>query len=96
VPIACAHNGTMSHGRAEKSGGSSLLVFAQFASHHSLYSLNVPLIGSRRKGKFGTFTEAELDAIEAEANKSIDLKKLVPVSAVDAVYFESAYYPGPG
>jgi len=27
VPIACAHNGTMSHGRAEKSGGSSLLVF---------------------------------------------------------------------
>jgi len=47
------------------------------------------------KGKFATFTEAELHAIEAEANKNIDLKEFVPVSAVDPVYFESAYYLGP-
>jgi len=37
------------------------------------------------KGKFATFTEAELHAIEAEANKNIDLKEFVPVSAVDPV-----------
>ena len=47
------------------------------------------------KGKFATFTEAELHAIEAEANKNIDLKEFIPVSAVDPVYFESAYYLGP-
>jgi DNA end-binding protein Ku len=47
------------------------------------------------KGEYAKLTDAELEAIEAEANKSIDLKEFVPVSKVDPIYFESAYYLGP-
>jgi DNA end-binding protein Ku len=47
------------------------------------------------KQKFATFTDAESDALEAEANKSIDLKEFVPVAKIDPVYFESVYYLGP-
>src|SRR5438093_4585477 len=47
------------------------------------------------KGKYIQLTEEELDALEAEANRSIDLKEFVAVSKVDPVYFESVYYLGP-
>jgi DNA end-binding protein Ku len=47
------------------------------------------------KGEYVQITEAELDTIEAEANRNIDLKEFVPVSTVDPVYFESAYFLGP-
>src|SRR5438552_9119350 len=47
------------------------------------------------KGKYIQLTEEELEALEAEANRSIDLKEFVPVSKVDPVYFESVYYLGP-
>jgi DNA end-binding protein Ku len=46
------------------------------------------------KGKYIQLTEEELDALEAEANRSIDLKEFVPVAKVDPVYFESSYYLG--
>jgi len=42
------------------------------------------------KGKYIQLTEEELDALEAEANRSIDLKEFVPVAKIDPVYFESA------
>jgi DNA end-binding protein Ku len=47
------------------------------------------------KGKYIQLTEEELEALEAEANRSIDLKEFVPVLKVDPIYFESAYYLGP-
>ena len=47
------------------------------------------------KGKYIQLTEEELDALEAEANRSIDLKEFVPVAKIDPVYFESVYYLGP-
>src|SRR5438093_6306766 len=47
------------------------------------------------KGKYIQLTEEELEALEAEANKSIDLKEFVPVGKIDPLYFESVYYPGP-
>ena len=47
------------------------------------------------KGKYIQLTEEELEALEAEANRSIDLKEFVPVGKIDPVYFESVYYLGP-
>jgi DNA end-binding protein Ku len=47
------------------------------------------------KGHYATFTEEELEALAAEANRNIDLKQFVPVSSVDPLYFESSYYLGP-
>src|SRR5436309_8548588 len=47
------------------------------------------------KGKYIQLTEEELDALEVEANRSIDLKEFVPVAKIDPVYFESVYYLGP-
>jgi len=47
------------------------------------------------KGKYIPLTEEELEALEAEANRSIDLKEFVPVAKIDPVYFESVYYLGP-
>jgi DNA end-binding protein Ku len=47
------------------------------------------------KGEYAKFTDAELETIEAEANKSIDLKEFVPILKVDPIYYESSYYLGP-
>jgi DNA end-binding protein Ku len=47
------------------------------------------------KGEYAKLTDAELEAIEAEANNSIDLKEFVPILKVDPIYFESSYYLGP-
>src|SRR5436309_13550579 len=41
------------------------------------------------KGKYIQLTEEELDALEAEANRNIELKEFVPVAKIDPVYFES-------
>jgi DNA end-binding protein Ku len=47
------------------------------------------------KGKYVQLTEEELDSVEAEANRAIELKQFVPLDSVDPVYFESSYYLGP-
>jgi DNA end-binding protein Ku len=47
------------------------------------------------KGKYVKLTEEELDSVEAEANRNIELKQFVPVESVDPVYFDSSYYLGP-
>ncbi len=47
------------------------------------------------KDKYVQITEEELDALEAEANRSIDLKEFVPLESVDPVYFENSYFLGP-
>lgn len=47
------------------------------------------------KGKYVKLTEEELDSVEAEANRAIELKQFVPLGSVDPVYFESSYYLGP-
>jgi DNA end-binding protein Ku len=47
------------------------------------------------KEKYIQVTEEELEALEAEANRSIDLKEFVPLETVDPVYFENSYYLGP-
>ncbi len=47
------------------------------------------------KGRYVTFTPAELEALEAESNHAIDITEFVPLSSVDPIYYENAHYLGP-
>jgi DNA end-binding protein Ku len=46
------------------------------------------------KDQYVPVTEEELENLEAEANKSIDLKEFIPLASVDPVYFENTHYLG--
>jgi DNA end-binding protein Ku len=48
------------------------------------------------KNQYVRFTEAELQSLETESSNNIALKNFVPLSTIDPVYFESAYYLGAG
>jgi DNA end-binding protein Ku len=47
------------------------------------------------KDQYVVFTEEELEALEEAASKAIEISEFVPASAVDPVYFDTAYYLGP-
>jgi DNA end-binding protein Ku len=47
------------------------------------------------KEQYVPITEEELESLEAEANKSIDLKEFLPLASVDPVYVENTHYLGP-
>jgi DNA end-binding protein Ku len=47
------------------------------------------------KGKYVKITEEELQSVEAEANRNIELKQFVPVETIDPVYFDNSWYLGP-
>ena len=47
------------------------------------------------KDQYVQITDEELDALEAEANRSIDLQEFLPLDSVDPVYFEISYNLGP-
>ena len=47
------------------------------------------------KDQYVLFTPDELKQMEMTATHSIDIKAFVPISAVDPIYFEKAYYLGP-
>jgi DNA end-binding protein Ku len=47
------------------------------------------------KDQYVRLAEAELETLETEASKSVDLKEFIPLSKVDPVYFESSHYLGP-
>jgi DNA end-binding protein Ku len=47
------------------------------------------------KDRYVRFTDEELKALEAEANRSIDIHEFVPLASVDPIYFEDAHYLGP-
>jgi DNA end-binding protein Ku len=47
------------------------------------------------KDQYVLFTDEELKALEAEANRSIDIQEFVPLTEVDPIYFENAHYLGP-
>jgi DNA end-binding protein Ku len=47
------------------------------------------------KDKYVQLTEEELDSLDAEANKNIDIKEFIPLASVDPVYFENTHYLGP-
>jgi DNA end-binding protein Ku len=47
------------------------------------------------KGKYVEVTSEELDALEAEAHRSVEIQEFVPQDCVDPVYFSKTYYLGP-
>ena len=47
------------------------------------------------KGQYVTFTNEELKSFETEANKAVEIQEFVPISKVDPIYLEKAYYLGP-
>ena len=47
------------------------------------------------KGQYIRVTEDELEALEGEASKDIDITEFVPLASVDPVYLDKAYYLGP-
>jgi DNA end-binding protein Ku len=48
------------------------------------------------KDQYVQLTEAELESLEAESSNNIELKEFIPLSKIDPLYFESAYYLGAG
>src|SRR5438034_8955354 len=47
------------------------------------------------KDQYVTFTDEELRALEAEANRAIDIHEFVPLAQIDPIYFDGAHYLGP-
>jgi DNA end-binding protein Ku len=46
------------------------------------------------KGRYVTFTDEELAKLEARGDHTIEISEFIPISEVDAVYFESSYLLG--
>src|SRR3989442_210854 len=47
------------------------------------------------KGKYVTFTNQEIKALEEEASQLIEIREFLPLAQVDPLHFERAYYLGP-
>jgi DNA end-binding protein Ku len=47
------------------------------------------------RGQYVTFTEEELENLQAERKNSLEITEFVPLSSVDFVYVERSYYLGP-
>src|SRR5687767_9627139 len=47
------------------------------------------------KDQYVTFTEDELKSMAEESSRTIEITEFVPISEVDPIYFEGAYYLGP-
>src|SRR6185295_2242469 len=41
------------------------------------------------KDRYVTFTDPELKALEAEANRSVDIEEFIPLATVDPLYYEN-------
>ena len=48
------------------------------------------------KDQYVQFTEPELESLETESSNNIELKEFIPLSKIDPVYFENAYYVDAG
>jgi DNA end-binding protein Ku len=47
------------------------------------------------KDQYVVFTPEELEHLEGEASRTIDIAEFVPLAAVDPIYYETAYYLAP-
>lgn len=48
------------------------------------------------KGRFVVLTDAELEALEPEKSREIDLRRFVPLDQIDPIYFDRPYLMVPG
>ena len=47
------------------------------------------------KNKYVTFTDEEIEALETDDNRALDITEFVDLSEIDPVFFEKAYFLGP-
>lgn len=47
------------------------------------------------KGKYVTFTDEEMEAIETDDNRALDIVAFVDLNEIDPVFFEKSYFLGP-
>ena len=47
------------------------------------------------KNQYVTFSQEELDALESDENKALDITEFVELDQIDPVFFEKAYFLGP-
>jgi len=47
------------------------------------------------KGRYVTFSNDELKALDAETSRAVDITEFVPLTSVDPIYYEDAHYIGP-
>jgi DNA end-binding protein Ku len=47
------------------------------------------------KSKYVTFTDEEIEALETDDNRALDITEFVDLQQIDPVFFEKAYYLGP-
>ena len=47
------------------------------------------------KQKYVTFTDEEIDALETDDNRALDITEFVSLDQIDPVFFEKAYFLGP-
>jgi DNA end-binding protein Ku len=48
------------------------------------------------KNKYVTFTDEEIDALETDDNRSLNISEFLDIQQIDPVFFEKAYFLGPG
>lgn len=48
------------------------------------------------KGKYVTFTDEELEALESDDNRAVEITEFLDLKQIDPVYFERGYFLGPG
>ncbi len=48
-----------------------------------------------KKGRWVTFTDEELDSLETESVRAVDVQSFVPAEQIDPIYFDKTYYIGP-
>lgn len=47
------------------------------------------------KNQYVTFTQSEIEALESDDNRALDIAAFVDLEQIDPVFFEKAYYLGP-
>lgn len=48
------------------------------------------------RGRFVTFTDEEIQTLESDDNRALEITEFVNFDQIDPVFFEKAYYLGPG
>lgn len=48
------------------------------------------------RGKYVTFTDEELEALETDDNRALEITEFLDLDQIDPVYFERPYFLGPG
>ena len=68
-----------------------------WCSHHEQIIESDELIRGYqiRKGKFVTFTDEEIEALETDDNRALEITEFLDLDQIDPLFFEKAYYLGP-